>query len=155
MIEFSGYLNGAAEKYFHKKTRILGRNILLVGVLILLPAIMSIGIRMKTWGLIIAYFSLFIIIPLLALIPKSKKERIAITPKKVFTEDGYIVCVADRYTESRLLNEAKQLRDFGEFYEIVFPFGKISDKFICQKDLCTKGTIEAFEALFEGKIVRQ
>ena len=154
MIEFSGYLNGAAEKHFHKKAKILGQKILLSSVLILLPAIISISIRMKTCGVVIAYCSLFIIIPLLVLIPKRKKERVAITPKKVFTEGEYIICVADKYTESRLLNGAKLLRDFGEFYEIVFPFGKISDKFICQKDLCTQGTLEEFEALFEGKIVR-
>ena len=155
MIEFKGYLNGSAEKYFHKKTRQVGRNILLAGMLILLPAIMSIGIRTKSWGLILAYCSLFLIIPLLLLLPKSKKEKIAITPKRIFTEDGYIVCIADRYTESKLISEAKLLRDFGEFYEIVFPFGKVSDKFICQKELISKGTTEDFEMLFEGKIERQ
>lgn len=154
MIEFKGYLNGSAEKYFYKKTRIVGQNILLTGALILLPAIVSVGIKTKNWVLLLGYCSLFLIIPLLLLIPKSKKERIAITPKKIFIEDGYIICIADRYTESRLVSEAKILRDFGEYYEIVFPFGKVSDKFICQKDLLTKGTIEDFERLFKGKVIR-
>ena len=35
-----------------------------------------------------------------------------------------------------------------------FIFGKISDKFICQKDLLTKGSLEEFERIFEGKIKR-
>ena len=41
------------------------------------------------------------------------------------------------------------------FYFIKFPFGKYSDKFICQKSLLTQGTLEEFEALFEGKIERK
>ena len=53
-----------------------------------------------------------------------------------------------------MISDAKQLRDFGEFYEIVFPFGKVSDKFICQKNLLTQGTLEEFEKLFEGKTTR-
>ena len=53
-----------------------------------------------------------------------------------------------------VIGDAKQVRDFGEFYEIVFLFGKISDKFICQKNLLTKGTLEQFESLFNGKLQR-
>lgn len=155
MIEFSGYLSGLAEKYFQKKSMILGRNALLVGVLMLLPVIVRLGIKISSWQIIVVYCSLFIVIPLLAMIPKRKKERRATTPKKIFVEDGYIVCIADRYTESRLLSDAKLLRDFGEFYEIVFPFGKVSDKFICQKNLIVKGTTEEFEALFAGKVIRK
>lgn len=155
MIEFNGYLNGAAEEYFHKKTRILGRNILLMGVLILLPAIISFGIKINSWSLILGYCSLFLVIPILTMIPKGNKEKISITPKKIFTEDGYIICIADKYTESRLISDAKVLRDFGEFYEIVFPFGKVSDKFICQKNLIVKGTAEEFEALFVGKVIKK
>lgn len=152
MIEFNGHLSGLAEKYFHKKARKFGRNILLTSMLLIFPAIIGIAIKTKSWDLIFAYCFLFVIIPLMTLIPKGKKEKNAIIPKKIFTEDGYIVCVADKYTEARLISEAKALRDFGEFYEIVFPFGKISDKFICQKNLIAKGTIREFEALFAGKI---
>lgn len=152
MIEFRGYLNGAAEKHFHKMGRSLGRTFLLVAVLFFFPVIINIGVRTDNWKLIIAYSSLFAIVPLLSLIPQSRKERKAVTPKRIFTEDDYIICIADKYTESRLISEAKSLQDFGEFYVIRFPFGKISDKFVCQKSLLSKGTIQEFETLFAGKI---
>ena len=41
------------------------------------------------------------------------------------------------------------------WYEIVFPFGKISSNFICQKNLIFKGSLEEFEDLFNGKIVKR
>ena len=75
-------------------------------------------------------------------------------PKKIVTDNDYIISIADKYSDSRNINDVKLVRDFGEFYEIIFPFGKISEKFICQKNLLVKGTIEEFEALFGDKIVR-
>ena len=153
MIEFSGYINGVAEQYFHNKGRKLGNSILLIPLLLFLPGVVVTAIRMQFWQMIVGYCLIITIIPLLTLIPKSKKERLSITPKKIFTEDDCIICIADKYTESRIISDAKQLRDFGEFYEIVFRFGKISDKFICQKNLLSKGTLEEFEKLFSGKIV--
>ena len=154
MIEFNGYLTGAAEAYFHKRTKAFGRKIIIASLLILFPGILVTGIKMHAKALIWGYCTLFVAIPLLTLIPKSKKERISITPKRIFTEDDCIICVADRYTESSFIADAKTLRDFGEYYEIVFPFGKVSDKFVCQKNLLTKGTLEEFEALFAGKLIR-
>lgn len=154
MIEFNGYLSGAAEEYFHKNSMVLGQRIVLICMALLLPAILRLGMRMGNYLIVGIYCSLFIIIPLLAHIPRSKKERKGITPKKIFTEDGYIVCVADKYTETKLIEDVKLLKDHGEFYELVFPFGKISDKFICQKSLLVKGTLAEFEELFTEKLVR-
>ncbi len=155
MIEFNGYLTGFAEKHFFRKSRILGQNILLVSSFIILPAIVSVAIRIQNWTPILIWLFAFAGIPLIVMIPKGKKEKIQITPKRIYVEDEYIVCVADRYTESRLVSEVKTVRDFGEFYEMIFPFGRISDKFICQKSLLTKGSIQDFEALFSGKIVNK
>lgn len=54
-----------------------------------------------------------------------------------------------------MIKDVKNVYDHGEFYDLVFPFGKISGKFICQKNLLTEGTLAEFEALFDGKIVRK
>lgn len=152
MIEFNGYISEKAEKHFRKKGIILGQNIMLFGVAIILPIIILLTMETKNWLILFLYCSLFIIIPILVRIPKGKKEQLSITPKRIFIDGDYIICVADKYTESRLISDAKQVNDFGDFYEILFPFGKISEKFICQKNLLTKGTLGQFEALFEGKI---
>ena len=79
---------------------------------------------------------------------------IAMTPKKIFVQDEYIVCTADKWTEAKAVSDVKVVRDFGEFYDLVFPFGNASEKFVCQKSLLSKGTLEDFEALFEGKLER-
>lgn len=154
MIEFDGYISGAAEQYFWNKARKLTQTILIASVLVFLPIIGLIAIKTKYWLLLVFYCTLFVWIPLLARIPKSKKEKLALLPKKIFTEDEYITVVAGDQEEYRQISDAKLVRDHGEFYEITFPVGKVSDKFICQKNLLTKGTLEDFEALFEGKITK-
>lgn len=155
MIEFNGYITGVAEKHFKNRAIILGQNILLVGVVMILPVIFMLTLATDNWLIFILYCSFFLTIPILVRIPKSKKEWLSLTPKKIFVKDENIVCVADKYTESRFVEDAKAVRDYGEFYEIVFPFGKVSEKFICQKNLLVNGTLEQFEALFEGKIIRK
>ena len=152
MIEFSGYISGVAEKRFRKKSRDLAQNALLVGLLIFFPTIIFVAVKMKYMLLLVVYCAMFAVIPLLTRIPQSKKERKALTPRKIVIDSEYIVCVADKYTESKRVDDVKHVYDFGEFYEIVFPFGKMSEKFICQKDLLTKGSLGEFEKLFKGKI---
>jgi len=154
MIEFNGYLSGEAEHRFFQKTRNLGQGLLLASLLLFLPPIISIGIKSKNWLLIAMYCAMFVVIPLLAHIPKTQKEKNKISPKRIYTDGEAITCIAEGYTECRLVKDAKKVLDRGEYYEIVFPFGKVSDKFICQKSLLVRGTLKEFEALFEGKIVR-
>ena len=155
MIEFNGYISGIAEKHFIKKSRRLVQNALLISLLIFLPIIVFLTIKLRYVLLLIVYCGFFAVIPLLVRIPQSKKERKALTPKKIVIDGKRIVCVADKYTETKYINDVRMIRDFGQFYEIVFPFGKMSEKFICQKDRLTKGSLGEFENLFKGKIQRK
>lgn len=155
MIEFDGHITGAAEKHFQKKAGDFVQKTLIVGMVVASPIIILFSQKMQSWLPMAAYGLFFVCILLTLRIPKSKKERTAVMPKRVYTEEEFIVCVADTYEEYRNMGDVKEVRDYGDFYELVFPFGKVSDKFICQKDLLTKGTIEEFESLFEGKIVRK
>ena len=54
-----------------------------------------------------------------------------------------------------MISDVKKVVDHGEFYELSFVFGKVSDKFICQKSLLTKGTLEEFKAMFGDKVYRK
>lgn len=154
MIEFKGQLSGTAEKRFLKRSADYGQIFLLAGELLVFPVIIPLAVRLQNWILIWAYLIFSVMILLIARTPKSKKERDAITPQKIYTEDNRIICVAEKYVEYRNIADVKCVRDYGEFYELVFPFGKISEKFICQKNLLTKGTSKEFEALFGDKIIR-
>jgi hypothetical protein len=154
MVEFKGQLTGAAEKRFLKKVADMGQNVFLAMSFLMSPVVIRLSIREHSVIPSSVYLIFVAIILLIARIPKSKKEREAITPKRIYTEENKIVCVAEKYVESRKIADVKCVRDFGEFYELVFPFGKISEKFICQKNLLTKGTLKEFESLFGDKVVR-
>ena len=109
-------------------------------------------------GVNITYAVVYIALPVISwVLPKSKKEKNDLITCKVFTDKEYIVAVSGNGNEvSKLVSSTKQLNDYDDFYELVFPLSAgISDKFICQKNLLTKGTLEEFEALFEGKVVRK
>ena len=48
----------------------------------------------------------------------------------------------------------KQIVDLGKWYDVKFFYGEIRHvQIVIQKNLITQGTIEAFEQLFEDKIV--
>lgn len=49
--------------------------------------------------------------------------------------------------------EVKKLVDYGKYYYILY--GGVNRAIICQKDLLVEGTLEEFENIFAGKIVRK
>ena len=75
-------------------------------------------------------------------------------PYRIIIEDELII---GKYKESEKVGEVinvKKVVDYGDFYDINFYFPRWRNC-ICQKDLIKQGTIEEFEKLFEGKIVRK
>lgn len=58
-------------------------------------------------------------------------------------------------TGVRPVEKVKKVIDVGDWYYIIFKFGDIGNSWVCQKDLLTKGTIDDFEKIFDGKIVRK
>lgn len=154
MIEFNGYISGNAERHFWKISRKYVQKLMVFAFVLLLPPFVVVATKTQKFVILGAYFLFFIWCIAVTFIPKSKKEQKSLIPKRIFTESDYIISIADKYEEARNINDVRYVRDFGEFYEIVFPFGKVSEKFICQKDLLSKGSIEEFEDLFGDKIVR-
>ena len=67
--------------------------------------------------------------------------------------DGKIVDF--RYFPGMERENVKCIFDFGDWYHIVFKFPTKSIYCVCQKNLLEEGTIEEFETIFEGKIVRK
>ena len=51
------------------------------------------------------------------------------------------------------MKKIKKVLDAGDCYYIIY--GDINNCIVCQKNLIQEGTIEEFETLFQGKIVRQ
>ena len=53
------------------------------------------------------------------------------------------------------VDEVKRVEDYGDFYRIIFYFPHCDRFCICQKDLIMQGTIEEFEEMFAGYIVKK
>ena len=155
MIEFNGFLTDNTEKYFYKKTVKFGRIIILASLALLLPGAIALAIYGGFEIFLEIFGGVSAILLLTTIIPKSKNSRRAYTPKRIFTDGESITCISDKYVETKFIEDAKVVYDNGEFYDIVFPIGNYSEKFVCQKNLLVKGSLEEFEALFEGKIERR
>ena len=155
MIEFNGYISGNAEKYFWEKSRKMVQKIFMVSMLLLFPIIIYAAVKTSMYGIITGYVILIVLVQLCTYIPKGQKEKKSLTPKLIYTEDEYIVCVADQYEEFKAICDVETVIDYGEFYALQFPIGNVSDKFICQKELLSAGSLEEFENIFDGKIVRK
>lgn len=155
MIEFNGYLTDNTEKYFYKKTVKFGQIIILASLALLLPGAIALAIYGRLEIFLEIFGGVSVILILTTIILKSKNSGRAYTPKRIFTDGESITCISDKYTETKFIEDAKVVYDKGDFYDIVFPIGNYSEKFVCQKNLLVKGTLEEFEALFEGKIERR
>ncbi len=152
MIEFEGYINGAAEKCWQRTNKIMGIKLCVFSWLPIGPAIVIWGINLQNWLMVILTSATFFIFPLFALIPQSKKTIVSLLPKNIVIDDEFIICKTNQGGETRLISDVKSVIDHGEFYQFVFPFGKISTNFICQKELLVKGSLKEFEAIFEEKL---
>lgn len=155
MIEFKGYLAGISQKYFCNQIIKFQQKFILFASI---PALFLIYLfAYLYWGyivepkIIILSLVLFAILYMLPRI-QTKKEKEKITPRRVCIENDIIICQSNALVESRMIQDVKEVRDYGDFYYLVFPFGKYSYRFVCQKDLLTQGTLADFEALFAGKI---
>lgn len=157
MIEFTGPLTGAAKAAFLLKQRKTGLLIFAIAFPLCLPLIYFIG-HMMFHDPRFTYLmggSMFVVCALMVIRPMSKKEVAQILPQRVYANRNHIVSIAEQWKESKQISDVSKVIDCGSYYDIRFPFGKMSDKFICQKDLLTKGSLEKFEELFEGKIRRR
>lgn len=153
-FDFNGVLTGEAEKYFWKKSRDFGLKIMLISVALVSPTFLLISIQIHSHIPITICGCMFVLTPLLVHIPQSRKQKEGFTPRRIYTQDDAVICVAKDYIEQMYIEDIKCIYDHGEFYEIAFKGKRKSDKFICQKSLLQRGSIRSFEEQFEDKLVR-
>ena len=158
MIKFEGTLSQDAKEWILKRSRISYLILCCFGLLACcLSATVTFSIKNGYIPPIDFYLDIIIVfIPFLILFRIlffHKKNKI-LFPKSVYIENGEIVSIAGFDKTKRKLNRVKEIWDYGEFYELEFPSLIKAANFICQKDLLVEGTIEEFEALFDGKIER-
>lgn len=94
---------------------------------------------------------------ILLIITKQKgRNTMQCFPKQITINDDYIELLGEMNDNcySRKLRDVKRVTETETSY--VFDFRLPYDvNYVCQKDLITEGTIEEFEKLFDGKIVKE
>ena len=154
VIEFNGVLDGKCKKYLIKKqikfqlfVSVLCTIIFIIPVVFVPPqSLVSQLILISVLGL--NFFSI---------IPPSKNSQKQFMPIKIFIDlqEKTIVHQTEKVERFHMITDVKKVIDYCDWYDLRFSFSGRDLYFVCQKNLISKGTLEDFEALFEGKIVRK
>lgn len=160
MIEFKGRVSAKCRKHIQKqegKNYLFGITLALIVVIIpivniliycsILPWQYAVAIVAPASLLIIliSYFSAF----------EKKTSELIIPTRIVIADDGTIASHGEKFHLIAAVDEVTMVVDMGEWYHISFGKRLGLGRFVCQKDLLVQGTIEDFEKLFDGKIIRK
>lgn len=154
MIVFSGQVSFEIEKHIFRKTRKMLHIIVSIVWFVLLVPIVITTINTNLVVFLYAYLFMLPAMNLAVLTEWPNKKRRKIATSRITIHNRRIEYVSKQTTVYRFVSNVKIVRDYGDYYDIIFKFGKISDFFVCQKDLLSCGTLTEFEKVFKGKLVR-
>ncbi len=157
MIVFSGVISSKVELKTTKKRNNFAANATIIFVLFWVVA-----------NLVLVHFNImnirevFILAGIALVLPIGTKFM---PPRKhafyfnyyITIDNEEIVCVDNVFKKTRRkkLKQIRKVIDAGECYYVIYKWGEIGNCIICQKDLIREGTLEEFEELFKGKIVKE
>ena len=152
MIAYNGELSSECRAYLIKRQRKLTTLLAVcIGVLCSIPFIII--AFLYNWVFIL--FSLIIILlPVFQFFSFKGATLNYILPYKFIIIDGKMTCVGAKFREEREIGQVSKVLDFGNWYHIFFKFPYKSQNFVAQKDLLTEGSLEEFENLFRGKLIK-
>ena len=158
MIEFVGHLTGNAFKYYKKTMIKTSQIVFLIGFGIAMPIMFFVFNLIGSVDLesILFAASVCLLSAIFLPYPILKFAKGDVT-RRIYINDGLVSAVScEGRTRSAQICAIKKVKDFGDYYAMTLPVicSIVSVYFICEKDLLTNGTIEQFEELFDGKIVR-
>ena len=152
MIEFRGELSSKCKKYIVNKIKLVTfLGLIFTSIVLLVPAII---LTIKN-GIFIFLVILLVVFPFIVSIPSKKDKSNYKLPYVIKIKDKTISLEGKNTYHTESMNNVKKILDYGEWYHIIFNISLNPGNFICQKDLIKVGTIEEFEKLFEGKIIRK
>ncbi len=115
--------------------------------------------ELKTLWYALGFYGIFLIGIFLCykFTPKNGALLIRIAPHICITEDEIAdeLCFDNETTwRRRKMSELKKVLDCGDVYYIFFKDSDMATALICQKNLIINGSIEEFEQIFAGRIIR-
>ena len=155
MIEFNGRIDGECLKFMLKKSRKIERICaVIMGTIFILPFV--IGFKYMYTAIAIGGILLGLCLTSLAFLPLKEKSINETFCSRVYYDpnDEAMVLVYQNGKESFfMVADVETVEDYGDWYCFTFTNNRSSD-YVCQKKFAVGNTIEEFEKLFEGKIVK-
>jgi hypothetical protein len=154
-IEFKGELSESCKRFLIKKQIKIQAIASLFATALFLPIIV-LGAFLWNEIFIIAGSPLILIV-IFSMLPPGKNAQKLFVPKCIYfdLEEGTVVHQCEKKERFHMISSINKIIDCGEWYYLTFNFSDRDLYFVCQKSLLTKGSLEDFEALFEGKIERR
>ena len=74
-------------------------------------------------------------------------------PNEIIITEENITAKTKKCEMKAPINKVTEILDTGDSFIFKFHFPRLNAHFVCQKDLLKEGDLEAFERMFEGKII--
>lgn len=156
MIEFSGEISNVIRKKVLKKRDrqlgfiFLGATLITIAVAVILA--LSRDTQYAEFSICAVILSLITIYFLIA--PTPKQVYRFRWDYKIQINSEEIIVTNSQFNQENIksISKIKKVIDDRDCYYLIY--ADISNAFICEKNLLRQGTLEEFEKLFEGKIIR-
>lgn len=153
MLEFSGKISNSCLKYILNRAKIFSFIASFIAAVVLIIPFIYLSIFDSTLYLIMVF--ILLLFPFLSFFAYGKHTHKLLVPKKIIIDSNTLETIGEKFHFVRNINDVKIVKDFGDWYHILFYFGSRCENFICQKNLLSQGTISEFEKLFKGKIIKK
>lgn len=156
-IEFCGKLSDACIiDGVKRRARVFGF-ISLIATIIGSAIAITVGVYNGTWPYALILIAFFVAGTIFSFIPQKKRALSLNMPSQLIVDYRTISITAlgGASMTTKSLQKVKKVIDAGGWYYIIFKYGDITNAWGCEKDLIVKGTLEEFEKVFEGKIIRE
>lgn len=156
MVEFKGLLSKKAADFYYFRKLLFFFMMTLIGIIGTFPFVflLRLVIGKVAYSIYLAIISLLVSVFLAMLLPVFRDKDVRKGPR--------LICIAKELLveteigkEIRRFDDVTKVKEYRDFYVIYFKRSFNTFEFICQKELLTSGTLEEFESLFEGKIIRK
>lgn len=162
MIEFSGHYSDKICLNLAKKKNIYAGKIFLLFSIIggggatLISSLMHNKIQYE----FLCLFIILLVLSIFIFVSPPKARVLRFNEWHSIVLDNDVICKTiyhgEQIVECRAIKKIKKVIDYGDCYYMIFDFfNDPSATWVCQKDLMVKGSVEEFERLFMGKIVRK
>ena len=161
MIEFCGEQSTECKLLLAKKKSLKIGLIFSLCSLVLSIIALIIGIlNNKIIYSIILIVILFLLSLSMFLMPKKRIENVKINSKIIIDKNIVSMLYSTNFHTNRLpinknIQKIKKIYDYGICYCIIFNFGDITNAWVCEKKLISKGSIAEFENIFKDKIIKK